>query len=106
LKKQIQNSKPSLPLFDNMPLCVRQKVLSEGEEKFAPQIKQKQEEILGIFDRVANLGNLDQTIKNAVGLGEADKLLKDSSSTFERAKNAIAAFKDPAKAIQSRSCFG
>lgn len=36
IKKSIQDSKPSLPLFDSMPLCLRQKVLSEGEAKFAP----------------------------------------------------------------------
>lgn len=49
LQKSIDDNKPSLPLFDQMPICLRQKVLSEGEERFAPQIKSKQEEVMGIF---------------------------------------------------------
>ena len=42
LKTQIKNGKPSLPLFDSMPVCLKQKVLSDGEEKFAPEIKKGQ----------------------------------------------------------------
>lgn len=34
-KKSIEDSKPKLPLFDNMSGCLKAKVLSEGEQKFA-----------------------------------------------------------------------
>jgi hypothetical protein len=80
-------------------------VLSEGEAKFAPQIKQKQEEVLSIFERVCNLDNLQASIKKAVGLDEADKLVKNSSSAFSKAKTLISGLSNPAS-TRGGSCFG
>lgn len=92
-----------------MPVCLRQKVLSDGEEKFAPQIKSKQEEILSMFEKVTNVGNLEAEIKKAVGLNEVDRMVSDSDSMFEKAKKAITGF----SALSGfggkkggRSCFG
>jgi hypothetical protein len=31
LKTSIKDGRPSLPLLDNMPLCLRQKAISDGE---------------------------------------------------------------------------
>lgn len=103
MKKSIDDSKPSLPLFDSMPVCLRQKVLSEGEAKFAPQIKEKQDQVMGMLDKITNLGNLEGSIKKAVGLDEVDSMVKNSSSTFESAKNLITgvpSFK------MAKTCFG
>jgi hypothetical protein len=34
------------------------RALSEAEDKYAPEIKQKQTEISGFFDKITNLGDL------------------------------------------------
>lgn len=86
-----------------MPVCLRQKVLSEGEEKFAPQIKEKQDQVMGLFESVTNLNNLEEQIKKAVGLGDVDKMVKDSSSTFEKAKKIVTGL---SSGKMGRSCFG
>jgi hypothetical protein len=31
MKKQIKDNKPSLPLYENMPICLKQKVLGDGK---------------------------------------------------------------------------
>jgi hypothetical protein len=31
MKKQIKDDKPSLPLYENMPICLKQKVLGDGK---------------------------------------------------------------------------
>jgi len=86
-----------------MPVCLRQKVLSEGEEKFAPQIKEKQDQVMGLFESATNLNNLEEQIKKAVGLGDVDKMVKDSSSTFEKAKKIVTGL---SSGKMGRSCFG
>ncbi len=86
-----------------MPVCLRQKVLSEGEEKFAPQIKEKQDQVMGLFESVTNLNNLEEQIKKAVGLGDVDKMVKDSSSTFEKAKKIVTGL---SSGKMGKSCFG
>ena len=86
-----------------MPICLRQKVLSEGEERFAPQIKEKQEQVMGLFESVTNLNNLEEQIKKAVGLSDVDKMVKDSSSTFEKAKKIVIGLSG---GKMGKSCFG
>lgn len=46
------------------------------------------------------MGNLDSTIRKAAGLEQADRLVKDSKSTFDKAKKALTFAQNP------RSCFG
>jgi len=56
-----------------------------------------------LFEKVTNLGNLKDDIKKAAGLNEADRLVKDSGSTFEKAKKAMTFISRPQ---QGGSCFG
>jgi hypothetical protein len=56
-----------------------------------------------LFDKVTNVDGLKDSIKKAAGLNEADRLVKDSSSTFEKAKKAITFISRPQ---QGGSCFG
>lgn len=36
IKQNLQSSRPSLPLLDSMPLCLKMRAISEAEEKYAP----------------------------------------------------------------------
>lgn len=58
---------------------------------------------MGLFEKFTNVNNLEEQIKNAVGLGEVNKLVKDSSSTFEKAKKMITL---ASGGKMGRSCFG
>ncbi len=48
-----------------------------------------------MFDKIINLGDLENTIKKAAGLKEADQLVKTSSSTFEKGKKMISVINNP-----------
>lgn len=58
---------------------------------------------MGLFEKFTNVNGLEEQIKNAAGLGEVSKMVKDSSSTFEKAKKVITGLSG---AKMGRSCFG
>lgn len=58
---------------------------------------------MGVFENLTNVNNLEEQIKKAVGLGEIDKMVKDSSTTFDKAKKMITAL---SSGKMGRSCFG
>lgn len=58
---------------------------------------------MGVFENLTNVNNLEEQIKKAVGLGDIDKMVKDSSSTFDKAKKMITAV---SSGKMGRSCFG
>lgn len=58
---------------------------------------------MGVFDSLTNVNNIEEKIRKAVGLGDIDKMVKDSSTTFDKAKKMITALSG---GKMGKSCFG
>jgi hypothetical protein len=86
----IEAQKPSIPLYDNLPQCLKDKVWEEGEKKFGEKInaeKTKQEELL------KKTLNFDELKKKFGGDLPTDEITHLSSSAEEKlgdVKKAIA----------------
>nr|BAJ99027.1 predicted protein [Hordeum vulgare subsp. vulgare] len=80
-RKNIDSQKPSLPLYDNLPQCLKDKVWEEGEKKFGAKIeeeKKKQEETL------KNALNFQELKKKYGGELPTDQLTNLTSSIEEK----------------------
>ena len=42
-KEDLENEKPSLPIYENMPQCLKDKVWEEGKVKFGKEIEEGQQ---------------------------------------------------------------
>ena len=61
-KTKRNDAKPSLPIYENMPQCLKDKVWEEGTKKFAPEIEAKQQEAQDMINNATDFEKLKEQI--------------------------------------------
>ena len=75
----IDSQKPSIPLYDNLPQCLKDKVFEEAEKKFGAQIQQEQTKT---EEGLKNSLNFEE-LKKKFGGDLPTEEIKNLSSSFE-----------------------
>lgn len=73
--------KPSLPIYENLPSCLKEKVWSEGEKKFGEEIKKEQNKTEDLLKNGLSFDELKKKFGGNINTDELKSTITNAEST-------------------------
>ena len=78
-KTTIEEKKPSLPIYENMPQCIKDKVREDGAAKFGEEIETAQKEQQEFIENATDFDKFKEKINEY----RPDEKIKQTTTEFE-----------------------